>query len=94
MRAAVLVRAVHERLQLIEEIADRGDDESVVRLARQELPRVVGTLAAILREHEPDEVGRCMRCGGRWHRRPHPCPVWRSAHQLLVDEDPTGRGSQ
>lgn len=86
MLAAVLGRAVYERLELIEEIADRGDDASVLRLARQELPRVLATLATILRDHEPDDGGRCSRCGGWSRRRPHPCTVWRTAHHLIADE--------
>lgn len=89
MLAAVLGRAVFERLELIEEIADRGDDGSVVRLARQELPRVLATLATILRDHEPDDAGRCPQCGGRLCRRPHPCSVWQTAHHLLADETRT-----
>ena len=89
MLAAVLGRAVYERLELIEEIADRGDDASVVRLARHELPLVLATLAAILRNHEPDDAGRCPHCGGRLRRRPHPCSVWQTAHHLLVDESRT-----
>ncbi len=89
MIAAVLGRAVYERLELIEEIADRGDDASVVRLARHELPRVLATLATILRDHEPDAAGRCPRCGGRLRRRPHPCTVWQTAHHLLADESRT-----
>lgn len=85
MLAAVLGRAVYERLELIEEIADRGDDASVLRLARHELPRVLATLATILRDHEPDG-GRCPRCGGWPRRRPHPCTVWQTAHHLITDE--------
>lgn len=83
--AAVLEQAVYQRLELIEEIADRGDDDSVLHLARGEFPRVLAALATILREHEPAGDGRCPRCSGWRRRRPHPCPIWSTAHQLLIE---------
>jgi len=81
-----LDKSLHEHLDTLVRLAGRGDDETVVELARSELPRVVAALRALLDEHQPDEHGRCPTCRSRrWSRRlPSPCRAYLSAQLCLT----------
>ena len=80
----VLRRAVWERLDLLDELAERADSRSLASVVRTEMPRLTSGWRAVLAAHEADERGRCPECSTRWHPRPAPCSVWRNAHELLV----------
>ncbi|MCT2585330.1 hypothetical protein [Actinophytocola gossypii] len=68
--------------------ASHGDDRTVARMARHELPRLVEALRAVLDEHAPDEYGRCPNCrASRFGRTPAPCRAYLSAHLCLVAPD-------
>jgi hypothetical protein len=80
----VLRNAVWERLDMLSDLANRADTESLVSVARSELPRLTEGWRAMLRAHEPDERGDCPTCSTRWHRCKAPCTVWQVAHEHLV----------
>lgn len=84
----ILRQAVWERLDLLDELASRADAESLLSMARTELPRLIGGWRALLAAHEPDQHGRCPECSTRWRPRRAPCTVWRAAHDNLVSGDP------
>lgn len=79
-------RSLHDHLATLENLARRGDDQTAVVLARNELPRVVAVVRALLDEHHPDEHGRCPTCRrGWWNRRmPAPCRAYLSAQLCLT----------
>lgn len=61
------------------------DDRTAAAVARNELPRIVEALKAVLDEHEPDEHGRCPTCRTkRFGRTPAPCRAYLTAHLCLV----------
>ncbi|MGH3826221.1 MAG: hypothetical protein ACRDQX_03470 [Pseudonocardiaceae bacterium] len=80
----MLQRAVWDRLDMLEELAGSADNESLLSLARSELPRLTRAWRALLATHEPDRQGRCRTCSSRWRSRSAPCTVWRAAHEHLV----------
>jgi hypothetical protein len=80
----VLREAVWERLDMLTELADRGDTSSLVSAARTELPRLADAWRSMLSAHEPDHRGDCPTCSTRWHRSKAPCSVWQAAHEHLV----------
>ena len=80
----VLRNAVWERLDMLSDLATRADAQSLVSVARSELPRLTEGWRAMLLAHEPDERGDCPTCSGRWHRCKAPCSVWQVAHEHLV----------
>jgi hypothetical protein len=80
----VLRNAVWERLDMLADLANRADTESLVSVARSELPRLTEGWRAMLSAHEPDERGDCPTCSTRWHRCKAPCSVWQVAHEHLV----------
>ncbi len=82
----ILRQAVWERLDLLDELATHADAESLVSVARTEVPRLTDGWRALLAAHEPDSRGRCPECSRRWHPRRSPCSVWRTAHGNLVAE--------
>ncbi|MGH3940350.1 MAG: hypothetical protein ACRDTG_17290 [Pseudonocardiaceae bacterium] len=84
----ILRQAVWERLDMLDELASRADAESLLSLARTELPRLTDGWRALLAAHEPDPRGRCPECSSRWRPRRGPCTVWRVAHDNLVSGDP------
>jgi hypothetical protein len=67
----------------------RGHQRDAVSVARQELPRLVAGLRALIALHVPDEEGFCVQCGrGRWWRRQHaPCRVLLAYHIAIKDFD-------
>lgn len=87
IRGQVLRRSVWERLDLLDELADRADSRSLASVVRTEMPRLTSGWRALLAGHEADERGRCPECSTRWHPRPAPCSVWRNAHELLVTSE-------
>jgi hypothetical protein len=80
----ILRQAVWERLDLLDELAAHADAESLVSVARTEVPRLTDGWRALLAVHEPDSRGRCPECSRRWQPRRSPCSVWRTAHDNLV----------
>ncbi|WP_236790258.1 hypothetical protein [Amycolatopsis sp. GM8] len=80
----VLRDAVWERLDMLADLASRADTDSLVSVARSELPRLTEGWRAMLSAHEPDERGDCPTCSTRWHRCKAPCSVWQVAHEHLV----------
>jgi hypothetical protein len=97
----VLRDAVWERLDMLTDLANRADAQSLVSVARSELPRLTEAWRAMLKMHEPDERGDCPTCSTRWHRCKAPCSVWQVAHEHLVagglapqQQAPAGRGLQ
>lgn len=67
--------AVVADLDRVRDIAEDGDDETVVAVARSEVPALLAGTRALISLHRPDDKGRCRACrGGRWwRRRPVPC---------------------
>lgn len=80
----ILRQAVWERLDLLDELASSADAQSLVSVARTEVPRLTDGWRALLAAHEPDSRGRCPECSHRWQPRRAPCSVWRVAHDNLV----------
>lgn len=80
----VLQNAVWERLDLLSDLAERADDQSLISVARSELPRLTEGWRALLAEHEPDNRGNCPACSSRWRQQRSPCSVWRAAYEHLV----------
>ncbi|MBB5854189.1 hypothetical protein ACFQ05_12840 [Amycolatopsis umgeniensis] len=80
----VLRNAVWERLDMLSDLANRADAQSLVSVARSELPRLTEGWRAMLQAHEPDERGDCPTCSTRWHKCKAPCSVWQVAHEHLV----------
>jgi hypothetical protein len=81
-----LDKSLNDHLATLVRRAAEADDETVVELARSELPRVVAALKTLLDEHQPDEHGRCPTCRTRrWSRRlPAPCRAYLSAQLCLT----------
>jgi hypothetical protein len=80
----MLQQAVWERLDMLEELVRSADNESLLSLARSELPRLTQGWRALLATHAPDQRGRCPECSGRWRPRAAPCSVWQAAHEHLI----------
>ncbi|GLZ29632.1 hypothetical protein Lesp02_18220 [Lentzea sp. NBRC 105346] len=81
-----LDRSLRDHLSTLESLAQRGDDQTAIALARNELPRIVAVVRALLDQHQPDENGRCPTCRrGRWSRRaPAPCRAYIGAQLCLM----------
>ncbi|MFE9750883.1 hypothetical protein ACFYOT_38755 [Saccharothrix saharensis] len=58
------------------------DDETVLAVARTEVPRLVAALRATVATHKADASGQCPACRTTW-----PCAVIDSAHTYLKDPD-------
>lgn len=83
-----LEASLAEYLADITHRAQFGDEHTAAMVARQELPRLVEALKAVLDEHEPDQFGRCPNCRTtRFGRTPAPCRAYLSAHLCLVATD-------
>ncbi|HEX7662231.1 MAG TPA: hypothetical protein VF444_22420 [Pseudonocardiaceae bacterium] len=80
----VLRNAVWERLDMLSELASRADAQSLLSVARSELPRLTDGWRTLLEAHEPDEKGNCPECSSRWRQQKSPCAVWRAAYEHLV----------
>jgi hypothetical protein len=63
--------AIDEHLAELGKLLETGDDETLVRLACSELPRLCEAWLELLATHRPDADGRCTRClvSRRWGRR-------------------------
>jgi hypothetical protein len=90
----ILRQAVWERLDMLDELASRADADSLLSVARTELPRLTDGWRALLAAHEPDSRGRCPECSSRWRIRRGPCSVWRTAHAKLVSTDSAAPGDR
>ncbi|WP_461121934.1 hypothetical protein [Saccharothrix stipae] len=58
------------------------DDDTVLAVARTEVPRLIAALRGTLTTHKADAAGRCPGCHTTW-----PCAVIESAHTYLKDPD-------
>lgn len=90
----VLRQAVWERLDMLDEVANTADAQSLVAVVRSELPRLTDAWRSLLAAHEQDHRGRCRECSTRFRPQPAPCAVWRAAHHSLVaveQESPQAR---
>ena len=85
--SSTLRTAVYGRLDYLDTIVGKADDESKTALADTEITRLTGAWRALLSAHEPDEHGRCTQCSGWARPRRHPCSVWTIAHQHLIGAD-------
>ena len=83
----MLQQAVWERLDMLEELVRSADNESLLSLARSELPRLTQGWRALLATHAPDSRGRCPECSSRWRPRGAPCGVWQAAHDHLISAE-------
>lgn len=68
------------------------DDDTVLAVARTEVPRLIAALRGTLGNHMADVFGLCLGCAptwadGRFTRTPWPCAVVDSAHTYLKDPD-------
>jgi hypothetical protein len=86
LRAAVL-----RRLALLDEVAERGEADALVPLARAEIHRLADGWRLLLTVHQPDPDGRCRACPGVLRHKRWPCQVWTMAHQHLIGEGPPQR---
>lgn len=87
---AVLRATVLRRLALMEDLAEHGDPDDLLPLARTELHRLADGWRLLLNVHQPGVDGRCRACPGPLRRRPWPCPVWLMAYQHLIGDGPPG----
>jgi hypothetical protein len=81
-----LRKAVLQRLALLDKVAEQGEAESLVPLARSEIHRLADGWRLLLTVHQPDEDSRCRACPGWLRRRRWPCQIWTMAHQHLIGE--------
>jgi hypothetical protein len=78
--------AVLQRLELLDKVAEHGEAEALVPLARAEIHRLADGWRLLLTVHQPDEDSRCKACPGWLRRRRWPCQIWNMAHQHLIGE--------
>lgn len=69
-----------------------SDDDTVLAVARTEVPRLIAALRGTVSNHKADVFGLCLGCApiwidGRYTRTPWPCTVIDSAHTYLKDPD-------
>jgi hypothetical protein len=88
-----LDKSMHRHLTDLTKQASSVDESAAADLARQQLPKVVSALRALLDEHHPDEQGRCSNCRRRWtgRRTATPCRAYLTAHLALVIADDSPR---
>ena len=83
----ILRQAVWDRLDMLDELASKADNGSLLSVARSELPRLTHGWRALLATHAPDSRGRCPECSSRWRPRAALCSVLRAAHEHLVSTE-------
>jgi hypothetical protein len=86
-----LRKAVLQRLALLDKVAEQGEADALVPLARAEIHRLADGWRLLLTVHQPDEDSRCRACPGWLRRRRWPCQIWTMAHQHLIGEGVTHR---
>jgi hypothetical protein len=86
LRAAVL-----RRLAMLDDMAENGEPELLLPLARTELQRLTDGWRLLLTVHQPGDDGRCRACPARLRRRRWPCRVWTMAYRHLIGEGPPSR---
>jgi hypothetical protein len=81
LRAAVL-----RRLDVLDQVAEEGDPNTLLPLARSEISRLADGWRLLLTVHQPGQDRRCNACPRGWRGRRLPCQVWRMAHEHLIGE--------
>lgn len=91
MTSAALARAHHlltqdmlgylDTVELLTNDQDT-DDDTVLAVARTEVPRLIAALRGTVSGHRADASGHCTGCRTAW-----PCAVIDSAHTYLQDPD-------
>lgn len=81
-------RAVLHHLDVLDRAVDHADPPTLLPLARTELHRLVDGWRRLLSSHRADASGRCAACRRGLLARRRPCPVWRLAHQQLIEDAP------
>ncbi|GGP48869.1 hypothetical protein [Saccharothrix coeruleofusca] len=76
-----------DEVELLTSEADT-EDETILDVARTEVPRLVAAVRGMLRDHRADVFGLCLGCAPTWvdghfAREPWPCPVVGGAHEYL-----------
>jgi hypothetical protein len=84
--AVTLSRAVHDRLDYLDELATKSDLESRAAPAHTEIVRLT-FWRILLAAHQPDERGRCPERSRCRRPRHHPCSVGTVAGQHLIASD-------
>ncbi|RKT56888.1 hypothetical protein [Saccharothrix australiensis] len=81
-------------LDSVEHLTSEHDveDDTILTVARTEVPRLIAVLRATVADHRADRDGRCLGCpptpvDGRMVRRGWPCPVLDRAQGFLNDPD-------
>ena len=90
---AALRGAVFGRLDYLDRLAQKGDEQSKAALADTEIARLTGAWRALLADHAPDETGQCGACRTRLWRRRIRCTVWKAAYCHLIS-DSADRGHE
>ncbi|MGH3437686.1 MAG: hypothetical protein ACRDRN_14575 [Sciscionella sp.] len=86
----VVYRELHEsvrhRLADLEALSATSDGPATAELAREELPKLIAGLRALLEAHQPDGRGHCPTCRRRLLRRrsPSPCRAYLSTYLCLL----------
>ncbi|MGW4529163.1 hypothetical protein [Amycolatopsis sp. NPDC004378] len=84
--SSALRTAVHSRLDYLDTIVAKADEESKSALADTVITQMTGAWRELLAAHEPDERGRCRACSP-WRRLGRAgCTVWRTAHRHLITD--------
>ncbi|MEU4803310.1 hypothetical protein [Actinosynnema sp. NPDC023587] len=68
------------------------DDDTVLTIARTEVPRLIAALRGTVAAHRADHHGLCLGCPttwieGRLGREPWPCPTIERAQKFLKNPD-------
>ncbi|MEV0681337.1 hypothetical protein AB0I60_32940 [Actinosynnema sp. NPDC050436] len=71
---------------------DDTDDDTVLAVARTEVPRLVAALRGTVTAHRADHHGLCLGCPATWidgrlGREAWPCPTIERAQRFLKDPD-------
>ncbi|RJQ76036.1 hypothetical protein D5S17_19355 [Pseudonocardiaceae bacterium YIM PH 21723] len=78
--------AVLERLAMLDKLAEQGDDETLVPLARTEMQRLADGWRKLLKVHQATADGRCQACPGMMRNKRWPCQVWLMAQRHLIGD--------
>ncbi|UMP06896.1 hypothetical protein [Amycolatopsis sp. EV170708-02-1] len=83
---STLRTAVYGRLDYLDTIVDKADNESKSALADTVISQMTGAWRELLEAHEPDGRGRCRACSSWRLLGRAGCSVWRTAHRHLITD--------